>query len=131
MEETLEWLAKEIVQHLLLHYLEIAVWGTLAGGGYVLGALVFGRRYKQRIAALEEAARERDSGQTVINLAPGAVYNETHEGGITHVHLHGAGEIVSPHPVRIIEASLEERIGISDNFELEWNPGDKKGDLPK
>ncbi len=58
MDEILTWFAKEVVQHALLHWAWLGVSVLFAGGGVVLGALMFGRRYKQRIAALESQARE-------------------------------------------------------------------------
>ena len=39
---------------------------SLPGGGYVLGAIVFGRRYKQRIAALEDEVRTLRAGNPVV-----------------------------------------------------------------
>lgn len=57
MEEALTWSAEEIIRH----WGWLVVWGFIAGSGYALGALVSGRRYRQRIADLEsEAARLRE-----------------------------------------------------------------------
>ena len=61
MEEAPAWFAREIIQHAVPHWGWLVVWGFIAGSGYVLGALVSGRRYRQRIADLEsEAARLRE-----------------------------------------------------------------------
>lgn len=69
MDENLTWLAKEIIQHVILHWAEILVRLLFAAGGIVLGALVFGRRYKQRIADLEtEVRRLGGSPSVVVNV---------------------------------------------------------------
>ena len=60
MEELLTWLAKEIIQHAILHGAWLLVVAVLSVGGYMLGALVFGRRYKQRIATLEGKVAEQN-----------------------------------------------------------------------
>lgn len=68
MEELLTWFAKEFIQHVILHAPWIVVSALCAGGGVVLGVLMFGRRYKQRIAALEAELRAmRQQHPTTIN----------------------------------------------------------------
>lgn len=83
MEELFTWLAKEIIQHALLHWAWLLVVAVLAVGGYMLGALVFDRRYKQRIATLEgkvadqnqalEELRSRSPSSSVTINMPEAV----------------------------------------------------------
>ena len=75
-----------------------AVW--IIGGAVlgVLGTLIFGRNYKQRISALEKSANQPP---VQINLAPGATYQEIKGGTHTHITIEGGAEIKSPFPVRI------------------------------
>ncbi len=53
MEDILSWFAKETAQHLILHYISYLGALLFTGGGLVLGVLMFGRRYKERIARME------------------------------------------------------------------------------
>ena len=122
------WLIEAIVQQWLVHVLWLAMSGVLA----VLGVLMFGRRYKQRIAALEAEAKKSAAleteakGSVVINgnvqvlnvsISPDGMYTATVKGG--------EGEIVSPVP---IEVAVGEHLGLSDSFEAVLIPGDKKDD---
>jgi len=59
MDDILTWFAKETVQHAILNWAWLLVAALLAGSGYVLGAIVFGRRYKERLAADLEAKDKR------------------------------------------------------------------------
>ena len=59
MEDVLNWYAKEFIQNVIIYAPWLVVSALVAGSGYVLGALVFGRRYKERIARLEEEVRKR------------------------------------------------------------------------
>ena len=53
-EEWVLWFIRELGQHWLRH----ALWLAVVGVGAMLGVLMFGRRYKQRIAALESQIEE-------------------------------------------------------------------------
>lgn len=66
MGEFLTWFAEEIVQHLMFHALWYAASALLIGGGCVLSVLVFGRRYKQRIADMEAEIRRLGGGSVVV-----------------------------------------------------------------
>jgi len=53
------WYAGEVTRHALLHLPWIVGWLLGTGVVTVLGVLIFGRGYKKKIAALEEAERKR------------------------------------------------------------------------
>ena len=75
MEDGLIWFAKEVIQYAILHASWLVLATICAGGGVVLGALVFGRRYKQRIATLEDEVRglrDRPSSSPVTIHIPGS-----------------------------------------------------------
>ena len=59
------WLIEEIAKHWILH----GLWMLVGGGGLVLGVLMFGRRYKQRIKALEDNAK---TPTVVVNVGQSA-----------------------------------------------------------
>lgn len=136
MEELLAWFAKETAQHLILHYLSYLGALFFIGGGLVLGVLMFGRRYKQRIAALEaqvqsSATVPSNQGVIIQNIHGNVTLIQSSKDDSYRARYSGEGEIVSPHPVRVIEVEAGDELGISESVEAVLIPGDKKGDPPK
>ncbi len=84
------------------------VWAIGGAGVAMLGTLLFGRRYKQRIAKLEAKLQQ----PTVVNNFYGNMETVVlGSDGLHRMPFDGKGELVSPVP---IEVHTEERIGIKE-----------------
>ena len=108
-----------MLERLFFEEWEWWMWG-IAMIPFVLGVLWSG----WKISRMDERQRDlAEQSPQIINFngSIGAVHIEPT--GIHRMPFAGSGEVISPHPVRVIDVEVGERLGISDSVKATLIPG--------